>query len=134
MVYNILLAAGITLLAFSMHTLKKSLRFLKSSERATATVVAIETLGSSDGNTYKPVFSFTTALRKEIIYRPEVSTSPAGWVVGDQAVIAYDADAPANARLLTYFGSFRWTIILLAIAMPLLVIGGGYFLTKSLLH
>ena len=134
MIYNILLAAGTILLTCSLYTLNQSLGFLKNSERANAKVIAIETLNGSDGDTYKPVFSFKTVHRQEIIYRPEVSTSPAGWAVGDQTVIAYDANDPSKAKVLSYFGTFGWTIILMVIAMPQPVIGGGYFLTRSLLH
>ncbi len=132
--YTCCFVIGLLLLIASLFMLKKSIAFLKNSERTVATVIRIETVSGSDGNTYKPIFSFKTNTNEEIIYPSPFSSSPPGWDIGDEATIAYDRNQPNNAKVLTYFGAFSWTIILMSIAMPLLVIGGGYHLAQKLLH
>lgn len=132
--YTICLVVGTALLIASLLMLKKSMAFLKNSERATATVVELQRVSGNDGDTYKPVFVFKTYANLEITYRSGVSSSPPAWEIGEEATIAYDRNAPSTAQLLTYWGSFRWTIILACIAMPLLIIGGGYHLAQRVLH
>ena len=131
--YSITLAVGVTLLIISLLTLKKSLAFLRSSNRAIATVIELERISDSDGTSYKPVFKFKAATGQEVIYKQSSSSNPPGWEVGEEATIAYDANNPNEARLLTYFGAFSWTIVLMALAMPMLVVGGGYYLAQQFL-
>jgi hypothetical protein len=107
--------------------------FINKGGRAKATVTELEKMTDSDGTTYKPVFKFKTSLNQEIIYRHNISSSPPEWKVGDETTILYDSDDPQKVKLLSYFGLFRWTIILMAIAMPLIVIGGGYYIAQSFL-
>lgn len=133
MYYGLTLTIGITLLAIALFKFKESLDFIRKSERATATVIEVEKINDSDGATYKPIFKFKTSTNQEVIYRQHYSSSPATWEVGEEATIAYAAANPNNAVLLTYFGAFIWTIVLMAISMPLIVIGGGYYLTQQFL-
>jgi hypothetical protein len=133
MFYSISLAIGLILLVISLFIFKESLGFIKRSERAIATVIELVEIKDSEGATYKPVFKFRSRYNQEIIYRHIVSSSPARWYVGEETTIAYDPVDPTVAKLLTYFGIFRWTIILMAIAMPLIVIGGGYYVAQSFL-
>lgn len=133
MFYSITLTIGLILLVVSLFIFKESLEFIKRSERAIATVIELVAIKDSDGTTYKPVFKFKSRHNQEIIYRHIVSSSPANWYVGEEATIAYEPGDPMEAKLLTYFGVFRWTIILMAISMPLIVIGGGYYVAQSFL-
>lgn len=132
--YTITLFAGILLAIFAFFKFKQSMNFLKTGGRATATVIELETVHSSDGGpTYKPIFRFSTIKKQSVTYRHHTSSSPAAWDIGEKTTIVYDYENPENAKLLTYFGAFGWTIILLSIAMPCLVIGGGYLLAKPYL-
>ena len=133
MVYNIVLAIGCIILAISIFTLKRSLSFLKTSERAVAKVIEVERVSGNDGDTWKPVFKFKTSLNKEIIYRYPVSSSPPSWKLDDEATVAYDPNDPNEVKILTYFGSFGLSVVLMAIAMPLIVIGGGYYVSQYFL-
>jgi hypothetical protein len=132
--YTACLVTSLILIVISLLLLKESLAFLKTSERAVATVVELETVKGDDSDTYKAIFTFKTSSNEEITYRAKTSSSPAAWEVGEEALIAYDRDHPSTARLVTYFGIFSWSIILLSIAMPLLVIGGGYYLAQQVLR
>jgi hypothetical protein len=131
--YTLTLVVGITLLIISLLTLRESLVFLRKSERTVGTVIELERIDGSDGDTFKPIFKFKTSLNREIIYRHFSSSSAPNWKIGEEAMIAYDPNDPYVARLLTYFGTFRWTIVLMAIAMPLIVVGGGYHLSQAVL-
>jgi hypothetical protein len=48
-------------------------------------------------------------------------------------MIVYHPDDPSTAKPLTYFGVFGWSILLMAVSMPLLVIGGGYYIAPYFL-
>ena len=130
MVYNILLAVGCILLIISLYVLKGSISFFKKSEKTIGKVIEVERISGNDGATYKPVFKFKTSLNKEVIFRYPFSSSPSSFNLDEEATIAYDPNNPDNAKVLTYFGSFGLAVILLAIAMPLIVIGGGYHLSQ----
>ncbi|RYZ37044.1 MAG: DUF3592 domain-containing protein [Sphingobacteriales bacterium] len=134
MFYSISLGAGGLLLVISLFLLNRSISFIRNSEKAVATVIEMETIHDSDGNTYKPIFQYKTSTGQEFIYRKSASSSPASWQTGEQTTIAYNPNDPGEARILTYFGSFGWSIVLMAIAMPFVVIGGGYFLTRTFLN
>lgn len=134
MIYKILVAAGVILFLLAVYFFNKSVRFIKTGERATATVIELVKSTGGKSTSYKPVFKFKTALNQEVIYRHNVSTSPPAWKIGEEAVIVYDSNNPQKAKLLTYFGSFGLSVILLALAMPLIVIGGGYFFSQSYLR
>lgn len=131
--YTLTLTVGMVLLIVSLVILRQSMNFLRNSERAVGTVIDIERVHGSDGDTFKPIFKFKTNLNQEIVYRSASSSNPPGWVIGEQTTIAYDRNNPSVARLVTYFGTFSWTIILMAIAMPMIVIGGGYHLAQTVL-
>ena len=133
MFYSISLTIGIILLVISLFIFKESLAFIRKSDRAIGTVIELEKIDGTDGVTCKPIFKFKTSTNQEIIYRHISSSSPPNWYVGEEATIAYDPTNPTTARLLTYFGAFSWTIVLMAISMPLIVIGGGYYVAQIFL-
>jgi hypothetical protein len=128
MVYGILLIVGVIVAGIGVRMLFRTLAFIKSGERTIATVVEMIPVYGSDGTTYKPVFEFTTHEGKKIIHRYNSSSNPPGWKVGEETGIIYDRNEPEKAKVVTYFGLFSWSIILFAIAAPLIIIGGGYFL------
>ncbi|RYY58927.1 MAG: DUF3592 domain-containing protein [Chitinophagaceae bacterium] len=131
--YGIILAIGLILAAIGLYLFKNSLGFIRNSERATGTVINLEPVRDNDGTTYRAIFTFKTMANREVVYRQNGSSSPAGWRVGETAQFAYRSDNPEAAKLLTYWGSFLGTVILLALAMPLIVIGGGYFFAQQFL-
>jgi hypothetical protein len=134
MVYSILLASGVILLAISLFKFGESLAFIRKSERAIGTVIELEEREDGEGNrSYKPIFKFKTSANQEITCLSPVSSSPPAWKIGEEAIIAYNPANPSQAKVLTYFGAFLWTIVFMAIAMPLIVVGGGYFVAQILL-
>jgi hypothetical protein len=129
--YGISLSVGIILLVISLFKLTESISFLKKGEKANAVVFELEKISGSDGPVYKPIFRFKDYSGQEYIYRHNLSASTPTWKIGDRARVIYDPLNPGEARLLTYFGSFSATIILLALALPLITIGAGYYLAMA---
>ncbi len=131
--YNFTLAIGLILLLVSFYSLHKSLRFLKNAKKTVGTVITIEVVKGSEGESYKPIFKFKDELNEDFIYKHNVSSNPPSWEIGEEATITYNSNNPVHARMLTYFGVFSDTVIFMAIAMPLIVIGGGYQLAQYFL-
>jgi hypothetical protein len=129
--YGITLVIGLIILIIALFILKERIQFLKQGEKATATVVDILRIKDSEGDTFKPIFKFKTNSNQEIIYDTYFSSSPPGWKMGDEATVVYDSHNPEKAKILTYFGSFGVVIILLSISLPLITIGGGYYIAQK---
>jgi Protein of unknown function (DUF3592) len=132
--YTITLTIGVILLVISIYLFKRSVDFIDSGIKTTATVIELEAISDSDGTTYKPIFRFLTHTNQTIIYRDHASSSPAVFEVGEEVGVVYDREDPNNVKILTYTGAFIWTIVLACLSLPLIVVGGGYFLTQSLLR
>ncbi|MET4141018.1 DUF3592 domain-containing protein [Pedobacter sp. UYP1] len=128
MIYGVALIIGIILLGYALNALKKSITFVKNSTQTIGTVVELEKLSDSDGDTYRPIFTFKTKENKKYTYSYSVSSSPPNWAVGDQIKFAYENDYPETAKLLSYSSIFKWPVRLLSFALPLIVLGAGYFL------
>lgn len=129
--YGMAFIVGIILFAVGVKFLNDRLSFLKKGERAFATVIELERSTDSDGGyVYKPIFRFSTPNKKEVIYRGYFSSSPAGWRIGDVANVVYSVDNPDEVKVLTYFGTFGIPVVLLAVSLPFLLVGGGYFLAE----
>ncbi|MFD2933854.1 DUF3592 domain-containing protein [Spirosoma flavum] len=127
--YFITFLIGVLLLLGSLYSFSTSISFIKTGTRTMATVEELHRESGKKGkSTYRPIFRFTTLTGKEIHYPYKVASSPPDWAVGEKATIVYKVDDPENPMLLTYFGAFGWAIIALAIAIVLLIIGGGYYI------
>jgi hypothetical protein len=134
MFYGVALITGIVLLLMSVFSIKERLDFLKKSEKVTGTVIDVEET-DNEGITYKPIFQYTTGNHQTYTYRHFGSSSnPLRWNIGDEAIITYDPYNPSNGMLLTYWGVFNYSVILMAIAVALIVIGGGYYLAGLVLR
>ena len=131
--YTITLLIGIGLLIASLLVIKDRLSFIRNNEKTTGTVIRIDKEKDSDGDSYRPVFSFKTRSNEEIIFKRPYLSNPPSWEVGEETTIVYDPANPTNAKLYTYFGVFGLATILMAVAMPFIIIGGGYHLANMVL-
>lgn len=130
--YYIILGAGVILLIMGIFSLRDTLLFLKKSEKTTATVTSLRMI-ESDGEAYLPLFTYRAKDNVEYTYGLSEGSNPPAWSIGDTETIIYDPAEPSNARLYTYFRVFAWAIVFISIALPLLVIGGGYFIAQQFL-
>jgi hypothetical protein len=132
-IYLITLTVGIIVFIISVFLFRQTLYIMNKGTRTKATVIDIEKIADSDETTYTPVFKFKTTTHQEIVFKYHLSGTHALFDIGEEVFVVYNPENPGQAKVLTYFGSFMWTIVLMAISMPLIVVGGGYFFTKQYL-
>jgi hypothetical protein len=132
MLYLIFLILGIILLAASVFSLKRLLVFIQTGERVEGTLTRHEEKEDDGSIFYTPVFEFKTLDNREVVYRHHISRSPAMWSIGRQEIFIYNPDDLNSVRRLS-FSIFSWAIILMAVAMALIVTGGGYYLLRGYL-
>jgi len=130
--YYLILGAGIVLFIFAFLSFRSTLSFLKKAEKTTATVTSLREF-DSDGIVFSPLFTFRTRNNIEYTYELPEGTNPSAWSVGETETVIYDPDDPSSVELYTYFRIFAWPLILISIALPLLVVGGGYFIADQFL-
>jgi hypothetical protein len=133
MAYTVAFAIGLILIGISVFKCRESLKFLKYSDRAEGVITQIKKIEDSDGDSYKPYFTFTTADGQEVIYKHNFSSDYTTWRIGDKGIIAYSPYNPEIAKLVSYWGIFSWSIVLMAAAMPLIVVSVGYYLAQTVL-
>lgn len=127
-IYGALILVAIVLIYFAAKQYQKTKDLLHDGIRTTATVINMITVSSNDGNTYKPIFEYRDRANNVKTFQAEVSSNPPAYKIGDKQRIIYSPEESDLVKTVSYWGLYRWTIILLSIAMPLLIIGGGYFL------
>lgn len=125
--YTLLLIIGLVLCFFAFQHFQKTQNLLTEGVQVEATVVRLIEI-SSKSTTYKPVFSFYDLSNNKREFISPISSRPAPYKEGDIVQLTYDPNNESNIKIIGFWGLYRWTIILLAIAAPLLVIGGGYTL------
>ncbi|NLR59374.1 DUF3592 domain-containing protein [Chitinophaga polysaccharea] len=128
--YKLYLLAGIILLTVSLYKFKQSIDFIRRSERAVGTVISLEDIDGA----YSPVFAVKTKENDQIIYHHAAASNPAAWDIGEEATFLYDPGNPGSATMMSYFWLFNWAILFLAIAIPLVIVGAGYFLLSPLIR
>ena len=121
------LALGLTLAYFAYTNYVHSKDLVNNGIKTTATVIDLLTVAGDDGNTYKPVFEFKDRSDRVITFESEISSSPPSYRIGEKVDILYDPD-DNDRKVVSFWGLYRWSIVLMCIASPLLIIGGGYVL------
>jgi len=122
-----MLLIALVLIFFAHKQYNITNNLISNGYKTKAKVIDLIRISSDDGYTYKPVFEYTNKANDTIIFKSEVSSSPAAYNVGDKVKIVYSKDGDER-KIISFWGLYRWTIILLSIASPLLIIGGGYIL------
>lgn len=130
MLYKLYLLAGLILFIVSLYKLKQSIDFISISERAIGTVTSLEEIDGA----YSPVFTVKTKENGQIIYHHASASNPAGWDVGEEAIFLYNPQNPRSATLMSYFWLFSWVICFMVIAIPLIIVGGGYYFLHPLVR
>lgn len=128
------LIPGICLLLVALYILKGSLDFIDKSERAVGKVTGWSESSGDGGITYAPVFTIVTRSGHEIYYTHTVTSAPPSWEMGEEADFLYDPADADSARILTYFGLFSWSIVLLGVAAFLITYGGVFCMLRAYLR
>ena len=130
--YYITLALGLLFLVIAIYSFRNTIAFLKKGDKATATVVDLHRY-ESEGEVFAPIFTFQTKDNQLITYELAEGSNPPAWIIGETTTVIYDPSDPSKVSLYSYFRVFIWTLVLLSIALPLIVIGGGYFIAEKFL-
>ena len=122
----IFLVLGVGLLVGCFFAFVRTQRFLASAREAQAEVVALQQrVGSGNERSYYPVLRFRTqeGSTKEVV--SNVGSNPPRYKEGDSVVVLYDPAQPDNVRIHTAFNVWVFPIILGAIGIIFLLVGGG---------
>lgn len=134
--YLLVLVIGTILLLAAIIKFKESMADLRDGVRVEAVVVDQDAeVDREDGKTrvmYRPVFRFTTLGGEEVDWSPDISSSSPSHKIGDRETLLYNPADTTHVTTLGYWGVFRWPVIILLLAMPFLIIGGGYFVAMML--
>jgi len=118
---------SVILLFFAYKQYNTSQNLINSGIKTTAKVIDLIKTKDDDGYMYKPVFEYKDKNAKTIVFESPISSNPSPYKINDTVKIVYAADSDER-KIISFWGLYRWTIILLSIASPLLIIGGGYLL------
>lgn len=125
--YSGIFLISIVLIYFAIKQYSNTKELISTGIKTTAEVIDLIEISGDDGYTYKPVFEYTDRTNTKIIFKSKVSSSPPSYKIGDNVNIIYSKDNDER-KIVTFWGLYRWTIILLSIASPFFIIGGGYLL------
>ncbi len=126
-IYNILLLISLILGYISYTFYLKTQNFVQEGTVTTAIVTDLIASRNSDddGYTYAPVFEYEDENGEKISHQHSISSSPASYSINQKVPIIC---LEGSYKVLSFWGLYRVTIILLMIASPLFVVGFGHAL------
>ncbi|MCK8481191.1 DUF3592 domain-containing protein [Psychroserpens algicola] len=127
--YAALAIIGFVLLFFAIRSYQNTKELLNFGRKTKAVVIKYIEVYDDDGTTYKPVFEYYDNNKQAFVFESEVSSSPKPYEIGQRVEVIYDKHHE-NVKVISFWGLYRWSVILLMIASPLLVLGTAYFLYK----
>lgn len=125
--YGGMFIISFVLIYFAIKQYESTIELINNGIKTSGKVIDLIEISDSDGSTYKPVFKFTDKTGAEITFKSSVSSSPASYKIGDSVKIIYSKDNDER-KIVSFWGLYRWTILCLSFAAPLMIIGGGYLL------
>ncbi|MBD1432406.1 hypothetical protein H8B06_06185 [Sphingobacterium sp. DN00404] len=78
---------------------------------------------------YAPLLEYDVKGERKT-YTPNARAIPPAYDIGEKVPIVYSAKNYQNVRIVSYWGIYLGSNILLAFSLPMLLIGAGYFLFK----
>lgn len=126
--YSLLFALGSLLAYYAWKQFQKSRDLLNKGVQTTAKVVAYKTSRGKNGTLYAPIFEFKDRSQELVTFTSSINSSPPAYEIGETVKIVYNNRNTKNVKVVSFWGLYRISVILLMIASPLLVIGGSYLL------
>jgi hypothetical protein len=126
--YLSLLLLGMLSLGAAVKLFRQTTFFLDSGIVAEAKVIQLEEVESGDGPAFKPIFEVRNAANVVKLFESKILANPPDYTVGEKVTLIYSPMVNQDFRIKSFWGLYGWSIGLLAFALPLIVIGGGYFL------
>ncbi len=129
---SLMLTIAIVAIYFAVYHYYKTQDLLRNGIVAKAKVVSLIEKRTRDGSTYQPVFEFLNRETNEVLtYHHIASSSTPRYRVGETGYVVFSQDLKQK-KLISFYGLFQWTIVLLIVASPLLILGGGYLMYLKL--
>jgi hypothetical protein len=98
--------------------------FLRRAEPATGTVVELfRSIHDEGGNSYCPVFQFTTREGHVVSYRGNVCASPPAYKVGDRVELFYDPADLNHVQMNSFWSKYVGVFVLGVIGAPFTLLG-----------
>jgi len=123
-----LLFLGLILLYYAYQNYTKTTNLISHGVKTTATVSNLIQVNSDDGYTYKAVFEFMDRNENSYQLTSTVSSNPPMYKVGERVKVVYNAKDPEEVKVVSFWGLYQWSVVLLCVACPLIIIGGGYLM------
>lgn len=130
-IYLVVFIIGFVLVYFAYSFYQETKYLLDDGIRTKAKVIDLIESYSDNDIMYKPVFEYLDYNGNVTSFESSVSSNPAPYSIGDSVNIIYSRDGDHH-RIESFWGLYRWTIILLCIASPFLIIGGAFLLYTRL--
>ena len=127
-IYGLVFLIGLAFTYYAIKHYKVSRRIVTAGIRTDATVIDFATIADSDGDSHAPVYEFFDLSGERIEFESKVHHSQPSMKVGDIMEVIYNPNKHQEVKIVSYWGIYRWTIILLIFASPFLIMGGGYLL------
>jgi hypothetical protein len=133
-VYLISLVLGFVMMFFTIKDLNKKFVLFRNGKIIEAHIVAFKESEDTDTEAilYQPILKFLDKSNKEqsLVY-PIAEKSKPTWKIGQKIQIIYN-ETSQNARVLHFGDLFVWTFIGLGSSITCILIGGGFFIFKTL--
>lgn len=117
------------LIYFALKHFNKTKDLLSNGIKTKGLVVDLKTITGDDKDTYLPVISYVNKAKDTIIFKSQVSSNPPAYKMGDTVEIVYSKNSKSQ-KIISFWGLYRWTVILLMIASPLFILGASHLLYK----
>lgn len=132
-VHGGLFIIGLALFMFGIGLFLSSRKFITNGIKTQATVIENIPTQSRDqsGNAimYTPLLEYE-ANGKKMNYTPNTRSNPPAYNIGEKVLIVYSPKNAFHVRMVSFWGIYLGSNILLAMGLPMILLGGGYFLFK----
>ena len=125
--YLALLTTGLVLSYYSYSFYNKTNNLVDNGVKTTAVVSKLVYVPDYDGSGGdKPYFTFTDRNNKEHTFTNGISSSPPAFKLNEKVKVIYNPKDTEEVKVVSFWGLYRWSVILLMIAAPFLVISISY--------
>ena len=124
--YSLIFFISLVLTFFGLKQYAKTSELLRSGIRTNASVIQLLGGFGTGGDSFKPLFEYTDERGEQQTFSSEVASRPSKYVEGDQVEIVYQREG--EIKVISFWGLYRWMVILLGLAAPLFVVSGSYLL------
>jgi len=117
---------GLVLAYFAIKQLQITRRIISTGVKTVAEVIGFNSIIGGETKMFEPIYEYVdlSGVKKQHVSDIQYAKPP--MKIGDKMQVYYNDKG--EFKMSSYWGLYRWTIILLTFATPFLIIGGGYLL------